>query len=135
MWLKTFLLTVFIAHSGQLLAAMYKWTDEHGEVHYTQTPPLDREAQKMAAPRPVDAPPETAQPTQEKPVTATTPKPPSEEDIRIKKQNCETARSNLNIYQTAPRVVDKEGSIIGWTNQERAEKIKEAQDQIKKYCN
>lgn len=134
MWFKTLMLSALIAYSGQMFAAMYKWTDEQGNVHYTQTPPPDREVQKILAPRPVDTPPEANQPAADKPAAGATPRPPSEEDIRIKKQNCETARSNLDIYQNAPRIRNEDGSITGWTEKERAEKIKESQEQIKKYC-
>ncbi len=42
-------------------AEMYKWTDEKGQVHYTQTPPQGIQSQELKAPPPPTIDPNAAQ--------------------------------------------------------------------------
>ena len=52
----------------------------------------------------------------------------------IYKQNCATARMNLGAYKRASRMRDKDGNVYNVSDEERAKKIQEAEDNIKKYC-
>ena len=50
-------------------ATAYKWVDESGETHYSQSPPTATKAQIIETPTsPVTAPPPTAKPSVQKPV-------------------------------------------------------------------
>lgn len=121
-------------------AAMYKWTDPQGNVHYTQEPPPEGNAKEMAPPPRVSAPPaskgifsndadeadETKSAEGEKPLTP--------EQQEIYKRNCEAARGNLETYKTARRIQEADGGVVVMDDEIRAKKMQQAEEQIKKFC-
>ncbi len=144
LWPALLLGAGLLAASTNGLAAMYKWTDSEGNVQYTQDPPPQGSFQKMAPPPPAPAVPEPATEAPKaaagQPAGATDEAATKEEAERkelaatIAKKNCETARKNLEIYTTFRRVMNDKGEIVTLGDDERAAKLKEANDMIKKFC-
>jgi len=135
---------LLVASANGLAAAMYKWTDSEGNVQYTQDPPPQGGFQTMAPPPPAPA---AAEPEAEAPKASTgqpagaTDKAAAKEEAErkelaatIARKNCETARKNLEIYTTFRRVMNEQGEIVTMGDDERAAKLKEANDMIKKFC-
>ncbi len=122
-------------------AAMYKWVDEQGNVHYTQSRPTGVEAREIKAPSPApaSAPAEEPSPDEEAEENLPPPPPPTadlEEERRnqaIRKENCENARKNLEIYTRHRRIL-VDGEVMVLSDDERARRLKEAQEHIKQFC-
>lgn len=120
-------------------AGLYKWTDAQGDVHYTQDPPPQGQYQQLTAP----PPPPAAAPDDalQKARDALTPPPPPTGDAKqdklqaeVDQRNCDVAKHNLDTFTTHRRVQNEKGEIVILGDDERKAKIKEAQDQITKYC-
>lgn len=118
---------------------LYKWTDSEGNVQYTQTPPTDAEAEEMAI---EVSPPQGAGETEES-GTSTAPDEAGgipegagqdPELVEQRKRNCETARNNLRIFKEAPRLMQPDGSSIVISDEMREAKIREAEEQIERFC-
>jgi hypothetical protein len=126
---------------------LYKWTDEQGQVHYSQTPPQGVKSEKFSAP-----PPPTVDPIQAKQEIDKLIKEQKRLDqqrdyqkqlnkqIETQKKNdetrCVTAKSNLENYRNNPsrKVRNPDGSITRLTEEDRQSKIKFYQDRINIYC-
>jgi hypothetical protein len=128
------LLLIALLLAGSAHAAMYKWVDADGTVQYTAQPPPDRPATTIAPP-PRVAPPAPAPAGEEKPAGGA-PEETAEEAKRraeILRKNCEVARGNLEVYNTARRV--KEGDEYTYLDDAAREKrIAEAKSNIQKFC-
>lgn len=126
-------------------AKMYKWTDDEGNVHYTQTPPPDREAKTIAPPpTPKSVPTKKSTPDNgeqepaeegegftdayKKAIKMT----PEERAAQIEK-NCRLVKQNLTIYRGASRI-NEGGKTIVLTDEERAKRVAEAEADLEKYC-
>jgi type IV secretory pathway VirB10-like protein len=128
--------------TGIAQAGLYKWTDDQGNVIYSQVPPPDRDAQAITPPPP---PPQTPAATSREAISdegeTREEKAEREEQQKADKElakairkNCDIAKRNLEIYKTFGRVRDASGNIIALDDKTRAAKIKEAQEGIKQYC-
>ena len=142
-WPALLLGTGLLAASATGLAAtMYKWTDSEGNVQYTQTPPPKGDFQKLAPPPPPATP--VAEPESTKPAATPADEAAAEAakeeaerkklEASVAKHNCETARKNREIYTSFRRVMNDKGEIVMLSDDERAAKLKEANDMIEKYC-
>lgn len=132
-------LALGLSIAGHAVAGMYKWVDEQGAVHYSQTPPPDRTAQELAPPPP---PPKPVEPEAGADATDTAPgesapegRPQEAENARKMRfqQNCTAARKNLQLYQTARRIMDG-GQLVILTDEEKTKRIEKAKEQIERYC-
>ena len=131
-------------------AGIYKWTDDAGEVHYSQTrPPGDTPAEKIEGAPP---PPDPAVVHQEQKQLqdrldamderdkaqkeAAGLEKEREEVAKIDEKNCITARNNLVKLQQGgiKRYLTPEGDVVRLTDNERAQRINEANSQIEMYC-
>jgi len=118
-------------------AAMYKWTDEKGNVHYSQQRPSGVEYEKIKkqkAPPPGSAPsystPSFSQEdSADKKVAAEVAK-----NKEIRQKNCEAAKNNLKVYSVHRRVKGQDGLIRVVPQPEREKKMAEAKEQIKEFC-
>ena len=126
---------------GSAWAAMYKWVDDQGNVQYTQTPPPSGKAEVIKPPPPAPVSAKQAQKQLDQSREAMTPVPPPSADIEADKQraetyrfNCEAAKKNLDIYRRHRRMLNDKNEVVVLTDEQRAAKIKEAQEGIKKYC-
>jgi len=111
----------------------YKWTDDEGEVHYTERPPKTGEYTKIITH--VD----------KSSVVKTAPKPVSQPEAEEKKDsygtwrddNCKIANQNLDILQNAARISvdDGQGGKQLMSDEQKQEKIAQMEKQRDKYCN
>jgi len=116
-------------------AALYKWTDEQGNVHYSQSPPQNQKADRMQvkdtpAPQPDEQNGQADNGEQGIPDSAG--QDPAE--VESRKRNCEIARSNLEIYRTSSRVKQSDGTVIVVSDEMRKAKMEEAQKLIDVFC-
>ena len=127
---------------------MYKWTDDQGEVHYTQFPPPGRKTEKMQPPPPPAEPStgsendlqkqlDTIKQQNDKQLQETKEADQRAEIQKIRKKNCETAHKNLvNLNRGGNvRYMGPSGEAIRLTEEERQKRIDETNQQIKEYCN
>lgn len=114
-----------------LLAATYKWVDEKGAVHYSQTPPDNRRYETLRNPPSVkDAPvaQDRAEPA---------PSPPPAGDKASREKECEEARTRLaTLEKNAGRLVVKQedGSMHRLSEEERLNYIKDTTKNIDALC-
>jgi hypothetical protein len=149
---RTTVIWVLLAFAACSAAAedsnMYKWTDDQGQVHYSQFPPSGGKAEKMRAP-PAPRPPANADEgdRQESPGTAgKQDKKQPQDDMEAKekalreetrKKNCEIAQNNLANLQRGGniRYLDADGKVIRLSEEERQKHIEDANKHIKENCN
>ncbi len=139
--MKLSMLTVVLASlllsQAALSADTYKWTDDNGQVQYTQIPPKDRpyETIKNKVKDPVAAPAKTN--------NASKGDEAAKGDVAIAKAeaeklavNCDRAKQNKEMLTTAAkiRVNDKDGNPRHLTDEERKEKLQATELQIQSYC-
>jgi len=131
-WIMTLLLLTLSV--GQA-APTYKWTDEEGNVHYSQVPPEGKETQVIEPPPSV-----TAHPQAEEPADAPEILPPGlqpkngEASQDLDRQKCFAARQNLEILMRNREVTMPDGKKMVLSEEMRRQKIDEAREEIKKYC-
>lgn len=128
-------------------AEIYKWTDENGQVHYTQQPPADLPAEHITPPPPPPIDPEKAQQQVEELIESQQTEESAEvkrqkveqaEELaeQIREENCQIARDNLLVYQNNPgrRFMNELGEVTRPTEEERQAKITEFEKQVDEFC-
>jgi len=144
-----FLATLFTATPFQAsFAKLYKWVDDDGNVTYSQNKPPDRKADtlKLRGVAPPTQPAATADkaaseqgatqpPTGESAAAAGDAAASNGHGDRFK-QNCETARQNLRLLDSAPRLTaqDAEGKPYYLSAQQIDQKKAQANEHVKLYC-
>jgi hypothetical protein len=138
--------------SMNALAALNKWVDAEGKVHYSDSAPADVTVQKLKVPSPAgsesnvggvpaqktlaerEADWKKSQKTKEE---ASTKEAKEQEAIKIKQKNCESARSNLAAYENSPRMASfsASGEKTIFDESARQQKIEEARKTVSEYCN
>ena len=137
LWIAT--LTLLLLPLGTVQASkLYKWVDESGQVHYTQTPPAQgqaRQSQEMQLPRSVTAV-GNADSAAAAAVDDSAPASddPVEQFRAIRAENCKIARQNLEVYKTSERISQADGQVLVLDDQSRAAKIAEAEGMIREFC-
>jgi len=132
---------------GLAQAAMYKWVDENGVTQYTQYPPPNRKVEVVAPPPPPAEDPQeaqkkleaTLQKQNEQRETATTAgeeQAKTAEQAKLREQNCQTARSNLEKLTTGgrKRVIGADGVASYLTEEDQQARIDKAKKQIEEFC-
>lgn len=133
-------------------AAIYKWTDAEGNVHYSEQPPLEQPQQVEEldipeTPAGAETEPEaaTASATTEDGEAAAGESAP-EEDIskltpdELKQRNCSRAKAYLKSLQDSAKVsggqvaIEKDGKLTPLDQSQLQEKIKKAQENVGIYC-
>lgn len=146
-----YLMVGVVVWAFQAQAAVYTWVDEEGNTHYSDKPPPEEQAEVKnldnvtlglsvgdAPPKPADgensAPPAAQQ-------NAGNQSGNDQQKItkeQIFKQNCETAKNNLNILQNNKNVnIPDDSSPTGSraiSAEEHAVQLQQAQQQIDKFC-
>jgi hypothetical protein len=132
--------------SGPSLAGMYKWTDSSGQVHYTDSPPVDQKAKALN--------PRTATPTgaeaekskMDKQIEEFNQRQAEEQEKeelakknalekKQREQQCVTLRNNLQLYLTKRRVAKNDnGEVVEVPYEQRLKEIENIQEQMKKVC-
>jgi hypothetical protein len=126
---------------------IYKWTDDQGEVQFTQFPPPGRKAERLRGASPPAQSPEISENDLQKQVE--TMEQQNKEQLqgakdakqraeiqKIRSSNCETANKNLVNLQRGGniRYMGPDGNVIRLTDEERQKRIEEANAQIKENC-
>jgi hypothetical protein len=132
---------------GLAQAAMYKWVDENGVTQYSQYPPPNHKAEVVAPPPPPAEDPgearkkleATLQKQNEQRETATTAgkeQAKTAEQAKLREQNCQTARSNLEKLTTGgrKRVIGADGVATYLTEEDQQARIDTAKKQIEEFC-
>lgn len=127
-------------------AAMFKWKDEHGNTQYGQYPPAGVQAERItpqshkpSQPADTSSPQqrlkELEQQQQEK-AQSTSDAAKEAQREQLIKENCENARKNLAILQEGGhhRVRLPDGTITYLTDEQKQQRIEEAEKQIAEYC-
>ena len=130
---NTLLITLLCACPVALASPMYKWVDEEGNVHYEQFAPTDRASEKLdSKSSEVLPPPQSA--GQNKELDQPPPAVTEDEASRVKRQNCEAAKRNLDIYVRHNRIKQPDGSELVLSEEMREEKMRQAEEDIKQFC-
>jgi hypothetical protein len=125
------------------VAAAYKWIDDKGETHYSQTPPNATKVEVIKTPygtrpTPATTAPQTGNTAPSEPSADTTSSPETAkaEDAAIRAKNCTMARSNLEALKNAGEVTvkDANGLLHYLTPDERKSRSEEAAKSIKEFC-
>ncbi len=156
------LLFLFFAQV-QAATTVYKWKDANGQIHYSDRPPPDAQAESLTvknpprqrAPDPVNdpatdkdtqgeneaeqkAPQEPPAMSEEQKAAKAAMKRQQEEQKKIiRKKNCGIARRNLKTLKSTVRVrkLDpKTGDYVRVSDNERLKKLREYQRKVREYC-
>ncbi len=134
-----------LALSTPTLAASYKWTDSKGNVHYSQHPPTGKSYEKIKTPkkhRPPSSPAATPAASNSGTGSSKISTTNGEEVLKkerannaeIRKKNCEQSKHNLKAFTNFRRIKDPDGTVRPIPDQERTERIKQAEQGIKEFC-
>ena len=128
-------------------AEIYKWTDENGNVVFSEKPPPDGKAEALkprvgraSPPAAASGPAAAAEPQSD--ITDAShgqaPEKLTPEQIARKRQNCENAKSQLADMQSARanrlQYVNEQGERAFLTPEQREERTRKAREAIKEYC-
>ena len=129
---------VLLLLAPAVAAQVYKWTDSHGTVHYSETPPPQGTKfkrisssgveQPVAAPAPAKK--EAEAPQTAEPSTTTLPDTP-ENRARL----CSSLKANLDVLKgKGPVVMEQQGKSVALDEAQRNDQITQAQAQYTQYC-
>jgi len=132
--------------SGFVFAETYKWTDDDGNVHYSQQPPpADIEAQTIDTPNAgseagkseVQRRLEKFQQREEKREKAEQERQRQQKKAEIYRKNCQTARERLAKLQRGRQVrsFDEDGNMRRLSVEEHQQRIDNVKKDVEKYCN
>jgi hypothetical protein len=129
-------------------AEVYKWIDSNNEVQYTQMPPpegvesLRIESTPPPAPEPTEGGTglekrlQTSDEQKQQKAEASADAELQAEIARISKQNCVTARNNLEQLNRSGQIRYRtgEGEVLRLSEDDRKQRIEEAGNQVKEFC-
>jgi hypothetical protein len=128
------------------LAEVYKWTDDQGQVHYTQSPPAGGGTADVIKPPPkvdtegalkkLEDQKKQAETQRESQLKAAEEKKKTEQAAAGREKQCEEARSRLAGLTNAPRIYkfDPQGNRQWMDDAERQSAIAETQKNITEFC-
>ena len=141
------MLCIYILLAGTAQAAIYKWVDANGDVHYSQTPPPPGVAGETLQPPPPDVDTETATKQlneQERQLEELRKQRDEQADkesqaaaeLALQQKNCQMAKDRLASYERRPNInfVQEDGSRVRATEEERQAEIKKSEDMIQEFC-
>ena len=141
------MLCIYILLAGTAQAAIYKWVDANGDVHYSQTPPPPGVAGETLQPPPPDVDTETATKQlneQERQFEEFRKQRDEQADkeaqaaveLALQQKNCQMAKDRLASYERRPNInfVQEDGSRVRATEEERQAEIKKSEDMIQEFC-
>lgn len=141
------LLALLLGAALPAQGAIYKWTDSHGQVHYTQQPPTGAKATQIAPAPPLPAGAGAAsaalksrldamQKAQKAHNKAAQKKRNEARRAALRAQNCRNARSNLRALTSGGRKRFRlpNGTVRYLTPEQIQARTKQAREQIAKSC-
>lgn len=136
--MRTFFMVSLLISPLCMAGQIYKWVDAQGVTHFDAQPPQGQEATTVVTPsspagKP-STPPRGHAIGDQQAIDKTVKKQVAEQQAQLK-VFCEQARTNLAQLQNNPRVrEDVDGEMRRLTDQQRQERITEAQKQIGDNC-
>lgn len=121
------------------VAQVYKWTDSHGTVHYSQTAPTSGvDFKRIETVESTAAPAQDAE-TQTPAVAETQPAPASSQPIADTPANrktlCDSLQTNLKMLKgTGPVVMQQDGKSTALDDTQRKQQIAADEAQYQQYC-
>ena len=126
---------------------MYKWVDEHGVTHYTQTPPPDTQAEELRPPPPPAVDPAEAKAALDARIKALDEEKASRERAaiearedatqeEIRRENCDKARKAVEILEQHRRITipTADGGSARMTEEQRQAELAERRKQVEEFC-
>jgi len=108
-------------------AKLYKWVDEAGNTHYSQTPDSDRDSQQASPATEAQAEPVEHAPLEIPPPT----------DLAASQQladKCQGLYRDLELYKDHSQITDTEGKVMVISPEMREAKIAEIKSELDKSC-
>lgn len=111
----------------------YKWTDAHGTVHYSQTPPRESAAQTVRVDETTPVVP-LAAPSEKK--GAVVESALAKANARAVAANCATARHNVAVLESGKMVASAENNpdVRAIAPAQRRQALTDARAQVATYC-
>ncbi len=141
MILRTLLLTTLgLSLAAPALADIYRWTDDHGQVHFGQNPPHGVDAERVDGASQPPPPASDAEDEAEADDTETAEEEPADDgsgtDDAAMEEMCDNARQNAEVYadESVRRIQEDGGETQVITPEEREERLEEAQEFLDEYC-
>lgn len=123
---------------------IYKWTDENGVVHYSDTPGSSTsQVVDITPPAEVSSSPAATSPTSPTAATSSMPQPTAEEKQQVALQQkqieafCQQAKNNVTLLQETGRrlyIVEPNGQYHWYTDEERKQALAKTQAEVQQYC-
>lgn len=127
-------------------AGVYKWIDDNGVTHYSQTPPAGRSSRQIEVPAvaPASAPARTFQEQERELRQQRLQREQSEEaqrnrevgDAATRRQKCLSAQSTLHILEMQRPIysVNEKGERVFIEDSDRPAAIEAARENVRTYC-
>jgi hypothetical protein len=136
--MRTFFMVSLLISPLCMAGQIYKWVDAQGVTHFDAQPPQGQEATTVVTPSPPAGKPATLPRGNvigdQQAIDKTVKKQVAEQQAQLK-VFCEQARTNLAQLQNNPRIrEDVDGEMRRLTDEQRQERITEAQKQIGDNC-
>jgi len=145
--MKNQLLTIFIlglAIQGNPVAGTYKWVDQDGNVVYSQNPPPEGQYETIRV-KPgsrksvsedgaVDTNKRFLQDADKKRGDDKKIQAATEKSAKIRADNCQNAKNQLEFYTVHRRIKGKDGEYTRMDDKDREQKLQEARQAIKDFC-
>ncbi len=141
------LMAILAVWAGPVISGAYKWVDEQGVTHFSQSPPKGGKAEelKLPASSTADATEKAADMVRKKMEAyqkrreAKKKKRDMEAEEKSSqaqnRKNCDMARNNMDVIQRGRgRYRDKDGNISGMSDGEFQTKIEQARKQVEEFC-
>lgn len=138
---------VLVMMSNTVTAGVYKWTDENGQVHYSERPPEESGQVERVA---IDPAPKSSDEGKERlnqykndldTMMKEKDKEKAQQDAEknqneIKKKNCESARNRLKQLNAHAKIFykDDSGKENYMDEKQRSEEKQKAQSRVDKWC-
>lgn len=149
--MKQFLIITLLFTSFNASAALNKWVDAEGKVHYSDTVPTDVTVEKIRHSSAPDTSSTSSEPGAPKSLAereaewkkskkskeeAAQKAAKEQENASIKKKNCESARTYLAQYENSPATViyNEKGERSYLDDATRQQKIEEARKSVGSHC-
>lgn len=143
--MKRFFFPMIFIACNSYAAGIQKWTDEGGNIHYGDTPPMKTESQTISISRPPSNPgkPLPRLNTEKKVDKSTNvkskdkSKKSNQTTDELNKQVCEKAKENLQIIDSSSliRLKLNDGTERVLTDEEVDERRLKLEQDVKQYCN
>lgn len=133
--MRILLLTTMMIFASSAFAGLYKWVDDEGNVHYSQKRPANQQFKSIKAPPPAPVSDKALyQSNTPAGKTGDTTATETAKNAKIRADNCEKAKKNLNNFQIHRRMRDKDGNVTVIDDKARESSIENAKQAISNFC-